>query len=273
MRPALFAERGWYPATAEALGAFMDTACPTRPDARAATLVISPHAGYRYSGAVAGAAYAQVRVPDVVVVLGIGHRATPRAIVVGLDGDWSTPLGPVPVDASLARAVEGCSDLLVPDQGEQAEEHSLELQVPFLRRRNPDVRIVPVQLRDLSSADCGRLGEALAAVVAAWKEPVLLVASTDLHHQQAAPGLQPSAVVPTKDQVAIDRIADFDPEGLYVDVRSQGVTMCGLLPTATALHAARALGATRVDPVRHATSYDVSGSDAYVVGYLSAIAR
>jgi AmmeMemoRadiSam system protein B len=235
--------------------------------------VISPHAGYRYSGAVAGAAYRQVIVPEVVVLLGIGHRPTVRPNVIGLTGHWQTPLGAAPIDAGLAEAIHAATDLLAPDQGEQRDEHSLELQLPFLQHRNPDVRIVPIQVRDATPERCRIIGEAIADVITRWPTPALLVASTDLHHQQSAPGLDPPTIVPQMDQVAIDRILAFDPEGLYADVRSRGVTMCGLLPTTMALHAAKRLGATSVQEVEHATSYEISGSSSYVVGYLSAVVR
>ncbi len=269
----MFAQRGWYPATGHELRSFMAEACPPDPGATPASLVISPHAGYRYSGAVAGAAYRQVQVPGTVVVIGIGHRPAARPNVIGLGGAWQTPLGQAAVDAELAQAIVEATDLLAPEQGEQRDEHSLELQVPFLQHRNPDVRIVPIQVRQLSAPQCEALGRAIAGVMAGWSDPLLLVASTDLHHQPEAPGIHPPEVVPRKDQVAIDRIAAFDPEGLYSQVRAEGVTMCGLLPTTVALHAARELGARGVQTVQHATSYDVSGSASYVVGYLSAIAR
>ena len=272
MRPALHARRGWYPSDAHSLAAFLREACPTQPDATPAKLLISPHAGYRFSGGVAGAAYAQVAVPDVAVVLGVGHRPARRPNVIGLEGTWETPAGPVPVDAPLANAIFRKTDLLVAAEGELDNEHSLELQLPFLRHRNPNVRIVPIQLRRLSPAECAGLGEAIATAIEG-RDDTMLVASTDLHHQEARPGVHPPDVVPARDRIAMEHIEAFDPEGLYREVRSQGVTMCGLLPTTVALHAARALGADTVTPVGHATSFEVSGRGDYVVGYYSAVIR
>lgn len=272
-RLARFAQEGWYPASPGPLAELLGRVCPPFEDPGDAWLIISPHAGYAYSGAVAGQAYRRVRIPDLVVVLGVGHHPAARPNVVGLEGAWETPLGDVRIDGAAAAAILEASDLVEADHGELAGEHSLEMQLPFLKWRNPDVRIVPIQVRELTGPQCRRLGEAIASALAGRAAgSVALVASTDLHHQHAAPGVHPPTRVPELDAVAIDRIAAFDPDGLYRDVRAAGVQMCGLLPTTTALHAARALGATAVETVAHATSYDVSGSARYVVGYLSAIA-
>ena len=144
--------------------------------------VVAPHAGYVYSGGVAGAVYGRVRVPDTVVVLGVNHRGVgARAAVLG-SGKWETPLGFVPVQEELAEAFKKRVDFLEEDAAAHAREHSLEMQVPFLQYRNKGVRIVPICLQRLEYAECAVLGEALARAIRDFTTPVLLVASTDMTH-------------------------------------------------------------------------------------------
>ena len=275
VRPALFAARGWYPRDPAVLGAFMDEACEPAGSAPAAAIaVVSPHAGYRFSGAVAGAAFARVTVPDTVVVVGIGHRPAARPNVVGTRGAWASPGGELPIDEALADDILAASPHLEEDGGELAVEHSQEMQIPFLQHRNPGARIVPVQVRELTRAGCLAVGEAIAGVIATRPAgSVLLLASTHLHHQEKRPGIAPEVLVPALDARCIERLEALDPEGLHDTVRAEGIGMCGVLPTTVVLAAARRLGAEGVQVVRHATSYDISGEDGYVVGYVSAIVR
>lgn len=273
VRPARFAQQGWYPADPARLRTFLEEACVADEPPAAALAVISPHAGYRFSGAVAGAAFARVEVPATAVVVGVSHRWAPAEVSVGTSGAWAMPGADVPIDGSLAEALLAATPRAEADAGEQALEHSLELQLPFLVHRNPAVRIVPVQVGGLDLAGCLALGEALACVLRARGEPVLVVASSDMHHQERTPGVRPSEIVPRLDALAIERIEALDPDGLYRTVRDEGITMCGVRPATIALCCARALGATEVVPVRHATSFDVTGDDSYVVGYYSAVVR
>ncbi len=232
------------------------------PAPRPAIAVVSPHAGLMYSGHVAGAVLAQTAVPRAVILLGPNHTGLGPPISVYAEGAWRMPGGDLPVDGGLASAVLAHCPDAVADTTAHRYEHSLEVQLPFLRRRRPDVRIVPIVLGTTDPEACRDLGRCLAAVVrAARAERPLLLASTDLNHYE------PDGVTRQKDRLAIDAILALDPDRLVSTVRAHGITMCGVGPTTAVLHAARALGATDATLVRYATSADAGGDDARVVGY------
>jgi len=151
--------------------------------------------------------------------------------------------------------------LLREDASAHSREHAIEVQLPFLHRFRPDVRIVPVALGRLSLEECRNLGENVADAIAGDAERPLLVASSDMSHYV------PDAVARKKDQLAIDRMLALDPEGLYRTVRSERISMCGVLPATVVLFAARRLGATSARLIRYATSGDVSRDFDQVVGY------
>jgi AmmeMemoRadiSam system protein B len=210
---------------------------------------------------VAGATYAEVVVPRVAVLLGPSHTGLGAPGALMADGAWRYPGGGVPIAGDLARALAAATDLLEEDGRAHAREHALEVQLPFLHRRRPDLQIVPVALGRTDPAFCRAVGEALGRVVAGWPEPVLLVDSTDLNHYES------QAVSHRKDRLAIDAILALDPDGLWRTVRAHHVSMCGLAPTQVLLWAAAALGVRAARLVRYATSGDVSGDLDRVVGY------
>lgn len=229
--------------------------------------VISPHAGYVYSGGVAGAAYAHLRGLsfDTVVVVAPSHRAAFRgASVYGGDG-YETPLGTVPVDEALADAIRGESESFAYRPGAHSAEHSLEVQVPFLQRTLGEFAVVPIVMGDQSEPAVRALAGAIARAVEGSGSRVLLVASTDLSHyhdQTRANAL---------DRVMVDRVEEFDPEGLLSDLAAGRCEACGGGPTAVVMMAARELGADRATVASYATSGDVSGDMSQVVGYVSAL--
>ncbi len=225
---------------------------------------ICPHAGLLYSGPVAGAVYSRVLVPPTVILIGPNHTGMGPAVSVYPEGAWRMPDAEVPVHDTLAR------DLLARFPGARADteahrwEHCLEVQLPFLLQARHDVHILPIILGTQDARACQELGQCLAALVretTAPQAPPLLVASTDLNHYES------DAVTRRKDQFAIDAISRLDGDGLLATVREHGVSMCGAGPTATVLHAVRALGATTASLIRHSTSGDVSGDLGRVVGY------
>jgi AmmeMemoRadiSam system protein B len=223
--------------------------------------VVAPHAGYMYSGGVAGAVFGRVRVPDTVVVLCVNHRGVgARAAVLG-SGKWETPLGLVPIQETLAEAIRKKIDFLEDDSAAHVREHSLEMQVPFLQYRNRGVQIVPICLQRLEYGECVALGEGLAGALREFPTPVLLVASTDMTHFEGQEAAK------KKDQLAIERILDVDPRGLYEVVTGQKISMCGFIPTTAVLSACKSLGVAKGTLVRYATSGDVSGDYSNVVGY------
>lgn len=255
----------FYPGGPEALTAFLENAARPVPSPSAACGVVVPHAGYVYSGGVAGKVFGSVRVPDAVVLLGPNHTGLGARAAITSTGGWATPLGVVPVDEALAAALKSASPLLEEDGLAHAHEHSLEVEVPFLQYRNPRVKLVPIALRLRSPADIAELGEALAQVVSSWPEPVLLVASSDMTHYE------PDDTARAQDARALERVLALDPEGLLAVTARDRITMCGVVPVAVLLAAARALGATRGELVAYATSGEVSGDTDSVVGYAGVV--
>lgn len=250
----------FYPGTARAVAAELDRLLPAAPGAPARAVVV-PHAGWMYSGAVAGETYARVAVPRRVILLGPNHTGLGAAGAVWAAGAWRYPGGEVPVAADLAAALLAATDLLRADTAAHLHEHALEVQIPFLHRRQPDLAIVPITLGRTDPGFCREVGEAVGRVAAGWPEPVLVVDSTDLNHYEA------QAVAERKDRLAIGAILALDADALWRTVRDHDISMCGIAPTQALLRAAPRLGIRRAELVRYRTSGEVSGDYARVVGY------
>lgn len=235
------------------------------PKKKKALACMVPHAGYKYSGAVAGSVFAALELPQRIIILGVRHfpRGQPLAIVS--EGAWRTPLGQAPIDTELASEVTKACSLLREDPVAHSSEHSLEVQLPFLQILSSGFRFVPIALGTLKYEDMCAVGEGVASVIAAQKEPVLLLASSDMNHYED------DATTRKKDHQAIDELLKLDPRGLYDTVRREEISMCGLGPAVAMLTAVRRLGATRADLVMYATSGDVTGDLAEVVGYAGMI--
>ena len=228
---------------------------------------IVPHAGYVYSGPVAGAVYARIVMPATAIVLCPNH--TGRGAPAGVDPSdaWRTPLGDVPVDRRLARRLLDLSPSLVPDSLSHSKEHSLEVQLPFLQVLRPDISFVPVCLGAPDLGLCREVGMALAALVAEEKEPPLLLASSDMNHYESR------EIGSRKDSRALACIEALDPEGLFRTVLSENITMCGFLPATALLFAAREAGIGRATVVARRDSGDETGETDSVVGYAGVILR
>ncbi len=226
---------------------------------------IAPHAGYVYSGHVAGALFGRVEIPERCIVLCPNHTGMGRALAIMSDGAWETPLGAVAIDTELAGALKQGFPLLQEDSAAHRAEHAAEVELPFLQLRQPDLKFVPIALGTAQFDPLEELGRALARVIAARKDRVLIVASSDMNHYES------DAVTRVKDHRAIERILALDPRGLYDVVTQQDISMCGFGPAVTMLTAARQLGAKSADLVKYATSGDVSGDRDMVVGYAGVV--
>jgi AmmeMemoRadiSam system protein B len=236
----------------------------------AAVAAIVPHAGYPYSGRTAAHVYARLDVPRAVVILAPNHTGEARAWSGGsmyARGALRTPVGDVPVHEELAAALLAACDLLEDDPLAHEREHAVEVHLPFLLARNPGVAVVPVVLGWSDWPRTERLGAALAEVVRDWNEPVLLVASSDMNHYEAA------AVNAVKDDLALGAVACLDGQALLAVTAMHRVTMCGRVPAAAVLHAARLLGATTAEVVHRSHSGEVTGDDDRVVSYAGVIIR
>jgi AmmeMemoRadiSam system protein B len=251
----------FYPGTAAGLNRAMADLTRDVEEKLPAIAVVAPHAGYVYSGAVAGEVFSSVRIPGKVVIFCPNHTGAGEEAAILSRGVWRMPWGEAPVDGELAGRLTAACPLLREDARAHAREHSLEVQLPFLHRFREDFRFVPVALGHLSLAECRELGEAAADAVAKVPERPLLVASSDMSHYV------PDAVARKKDRLAIDRVLALDPEGLYGTVTAERISMCGMIPVVVVLFAALRLGATRARLIKYATSGDVSRDFDQVVGY------
>jgi len=223
---------------------------------------ISPHAGYVYSGGVAGTVFSQISIPETAIILGPNHRGIGASVAIQASGSWDMPLGPVQINKELAGQILDLLGNKVKDDSQaHAMEHSIEVQIPFLQALKADINIVPICISHKSYEACNEIGQALAKVVQEYDKKVLLVASTDMTHYESRETAQ------AKDQLAIDRILALDPKGLYKTVSQQGISMCGVIPTTMVLTACEALGATKAELVQYATSGDVTGDYTQVVAY------
>ncbi len=233
----------------------------------AAIAAVCPHAGYMYSGHVAGAVYSRLIIPDKVVILGPNHTGLGAPAAIMTQGEWHMPFGPVPIAQELAAEILNLSQVLVDDVEAHLYEHSLEVQVPFLQYLNPRLEIVPICLSMLPTQAIEEVGLALAKAISTYPEPVLMVASTDMSHYV------PHEVAKEKDALAIERILALDHLGLLEVVKRERISMCGVYPTAATIVAAKALGAREGELVKYATSGEVSGDFYQVVGYAGLIIR
>jgi len=222
---------------------------------------LAPHAGYVYSGHVAGAVYARIALPKKILILGVRHYPRGENAAILSSGAWRTPLGDAPIDEPLAEALRAACPLLREDSVAHSSEHSLEVQVPFLQTLRPEFAFVPVALGSVRFEDLVALGEAIGRVIAACSDEILLLTTSDLNHYEN------DATTRVKDGKAIDRILAVDAGGLYDTCRNEAISMCGLGPTVAMLTALQSLGTARPELVRYATSADVSGDLSSVVGY------
>ncbi|MGA8870811.1 MAG: AmmeMemoRadiSam system protein B [Candidatus Acidiferrales bacterium] len=258
----------FYPSNARELARQIDgctnaaTAAPAAAAAKiAARGCVVPHAGYMYSGHVAGAVYAAMEIPARCILLGPRHFPRGEAMAILTEGSFATPLGEAQIDSTLARELAYECPRLREDSVAHEREHSLEVQIPFLQRLVGDFRFVPVVLATDRYPAIEELGHAVARVVAAQKEPVLVIASSDMNHYES------DAITRAKDERAIARILALDPQGLYDTVRREQISMCGYAATVAMLVAVRDLGATEARLVRYATSGDINGDCERAVGY------
>lgn len=260
IRPAAVAGR-FYPADAATLLGQIDACVSVASQKVRARGCIVPHAGYMYSGHVAGSVYGALDLPSRFILLGPRHYPHGERLAILSEGAWTTPLGDAKIDALLANALRDAFPLLREDAVAHSAEHSLEVQLPFLQRIVGDFTFVPVVIGTDRFEALEMLGRAVAQVVRAQKEAVLIIASSDMNHRES------DAITRVKDRKAINAILALDARELYDTVRCENITMCGYGPAVAMLTAARELGSTSAELLQYATSGDVNGDHEDVVGY------
>jgi len=254
----------FYPLDRETLLSEVDAFLSADGASKPALGCVAPHAGYIYSGTVAGAVHANIDVPRRCLVLCPNHtgRGVPLSIMTATA--WQTPLGEVAPSTELASALLKRFPRLEEDSAAHRGEHGIEVQLPFLQVQQPNLHIVPIAVGTSDFRVLRELGEAIAGVVGDREEAdqkILIIASSDMNHYES------DAITRVKDQKAIDRVLALDALGLWEVVMREDISMCGFGPTVAMLTAAKILGATKATLVRYATSGDVSGDRDRVVGY------
>ncbi len=254
----------FYPGNEPALRRELEEYIQSVGSRRSVIGLISPHAGYIYSGGCAGKGFGTIYVPDRVIVLGVNHHGLGHPFAVDGHDGWETPLGTVDIDIELRDELLDKTGVFGMDTLAGSREHSLEVQVPFIQFINPGAKILPITL---SSVDIDTLmagGREIGRLIAAHGDmDILIVASTDMSHYIDAE----SAML--KDNKAIERIKKLDPAGLFNTVASERISMCGVAPTSMMLSAALELGASETEVVEYTNSGKVSGDFNQVVAYLS----
>ncbi len=223
--------------------------------------VLVPHAGYMYSGAVAGKVFSSVKLPTRFIILGPNHSGRGAALALSPAGAWRTPLGKAEIDSETNRALmESCPDLQE-DPSAHRNEHCLEVQIPFIQVLQPDFAFSAICVRTIDYSMLESLGHAMARVIRCAQKSILMVASSDMTHYENA------KTAAKQDQLAIDRILALDPPGLYRVVMENDITMCGFAPAVAVLTACADLGASSGTLIQYTNSGQASGDYDRVVAY------
>lgn len=265
IRPPAVAGR-FYPANPERLRAEVESYTAAPADApvegkiRALGCVV-PHAGYMYSGHVAGAVYRRIDLPQCMVILCPNHTGMGEPLAIMSEGAWRTPLGDATIDEELAAELKQRMPLLSEDQQAHRFEHALEVQLPFLQVLAPGFRFVPIVVGTSNFDVLSSLGIVIGNILAEQDARCLVIASSDMNHYES------DSITRAKDRRAIDQLLALDPRGLYDVVRDGNISMCGYGPAVVMLTAARKLGATKAELIRYATSGDITEDRDQVVGY------
>ena len=251
----------FYPGSENKLRAALSRLIPENASPKRVKGIISPHAGYVYSGAIAGQLYSRITIPDTVLIIGPNHHGTVAAAALYPDGEWLTPLGPVSINSRLNSLLLRHGPYIRSDSIAHQHEHSLEVQLPFIQYLRPDVTISALCLGHGDYAPLSEIGQGIASAISEYGEEVLIVASSDMTHYESADSAR------RKDHHALERVLALDGKGLLEICHSRGITMCGVVPATVMIEAALHSGATQAELVAYGTSGDVTGDNQQVVGY------
>jgi MEMO1 family protein len=224
---------------------------------------VSPHAGLMYSGRVAGILYSMIELPETFIFLGPNHHGQGAAMSIMSSGEWEIPTAIFRIDNELGAHMLESMPMLREDADAHTFEHSIEVQLPFIADAADKCKIVPVVTGQITPEECAAAGIGLAAAIKKSGRNVAIIASSDMSHY-----LQ-DCVAREQDGLAIKKMLDLDPAGLYATVAKEGITMCGVIPATIMLYAALELGATETRLLKYMTSGEVNHDFESVVGYVS----
>ncbi len=261
-RPAVSGR--FYPGKPEVLTQQLDeylAASPEAVKAESAMGCMVPHAGYMYSGKVAGAVFQRLPARASYIILCPNHTGRGAPLAIMAKGEWQTPLGNISIDSELAARLQHSCRLLMEDSKAHESEHAIEVELPFLQRSVGDFTFVPIAIGVSRFAALEALGHGMAHALKGAPDRTMIIASSDMNHYE------PDDVTRVKDHKAIEQILALDPAKLYEVVREEDISMCGYGPAVAMLTAVKDLGATHAELVHYATSADTSGDFSAVVGY------
>ena len=229
--------------------------------------LVSPHAGYVYSGPVAGATISRIQFKDTFIIMGPNHTGGGKPLSIMTEGVWKTPLGEVEIDSELGKQILAASKYLQEDHVAHQHEHSIEVQLPFLQYFKPDIKIVPIVLAYADGAIYKEIGKGLARAIKDSNREVVLIASGDMTHYE------PQKSAEKKDTQAIEAILDLNEDELTKRFQELNISMCAYAPAISLISAAKELGAIRAELVKYQTSGDTTGDYSSVVGYAGIIIK
>ena len=265
MYRAPIASGSFYPGNKEELESVLKTLMEGCPERQKALGVISPHAGYVYSGRVMGSVFARIEIPGTVIILAPNHTGRGKPFSVWSEGLWRTPLGDTSIDEELVNEILNRCELIEKDKAAHKSEHSAEVILPFLQYKNPQVKIVVIVVRSGNFENLSIIGKSIGEILKKMRPDTLVVASSDMTHYES----QQSA--DKKDKSAIAEIIALREEGLYKVVRNLDVSMCGVSPVISMMVCAKERHATKGELIKYETSGDTTGDYKQVVGYAGII--
>jgi AmmeMemoRadiSam system protein B len=257
----------FYPASAPELKSLIKGMVAERAKKEEVIGLISPHAGYIYSGAVAGAVISRVKFKDSFIIMGPNHTGMGKPFSIMTEGSWQTPLGEVEVDSELGKKILAYSHHLEEDETAHLHEHSIEVQLPFLQYFSPGFKIVPIVFAPAHPAIYKEIGKAIAGAIKELGRGAVIIASSDMTHYE------PQAWAEKKDSQAIEAVLALDEDRLLKRVDELNISMCGYAPAVSLIVAAKELGAKGAELVKYQTSGDTTGDYSSVVGYAGIIIK
>lgn len=229
--------------------------------------LVSPHAGYIYSGHVAGAIISRIKFKDTFIIIGPNHTGNGKPLSIMTEGTWKTPLGDVEIDTELGKKILATSRYLEEDSRAHQNEHSIEVQLPFLQYFQPVIKLVPIVLGYVDGTIYNEIGKEIARAIKELDKRVVIIASSDMTHYES----QESAR--EKDNQAIEAIVAMNGDELLRRVRELDISMCGFAPVVSLLSAAKELDARNAELVKYQTSGDATGDYSSVVGYAGIVIK
>ena len=255
----------FYPASKSALEKELGTFTDKKSEKVSCLGVVVPHAGYMYSGPVAGKVFSRMKPAESYIIMGPNHTGFGQPFSIMTQGSWQMPQGKVDIDAELSKNLLSASEYLKEDELAHSKEHSIEVQLPFLQYIKNDFQFVPIVISHSRLDIYQKLGKELARSIKNYKKPVTIVASSDMTHYEDCESAK------IKDRLAIDAILKLDETKLMNMISKHNISMCGYAPTIVMLAAVKELGAKSAVLVDYKTSGDSSGDYSSVVGYAGII--